>query len=113
MLNFFQEKRQRYLKWAGATVLACFVCFFLVWGFLQMSKIKKPPPQSSQPKKNLTPQDIQKILNKKKIPENQKKPLNQEDIQKMLNEENKKTPENQKKPLNQEDIQKMLNESAK
>jgi|GEM_PF-3190626 len=112
MSNLFQEKRKRYLKWAAIIVLACLICFFLVWYFSWMSKIKSPPPQKPQSQKSLTPEEIQEILNRK-APEGQKNPVSPEEIQKILNKKSKKTSKNQKGPLSPEEIQKILNKKAK
>ena len=113
MSNLFQEKRKRYLKWAAIIVLACLICFFLVWYFSWMSKIKSPPPQKKpQSQKSLTPEEIQEILNRK-APEGQKNPVSPEEIQKILNKKSKKTSKNLKGPLSPEEIQKILNKKAK
>jgi len=110
MPNFFQGKRKTYLKWLEIVVLACLVCFFLVWYLSRPPEVEKSPlPQMPQPQKGLTSQKIQEILNKK-TPENQRKPLAPEEIQKIFN---KKTPENQKKPLSPEKIQEILNKKAR
>ena len=110
MPDFFQGKRRTYLKWLGIIVLLSLICFFLLWYLSRPPKVEKsPPPQKPQPKKGLTSQEIQEILNKK-APENQRKPLAPEEIQKILN---KRAPQNQKKPLSPEEIQEILNKKAR